>query len=268
MIPEGYEKLAVVGIAWKGDYAADTAYKTMNAVYHEGSTYVALRDNPTGPPTDDNSNWQYLAKGFVAALLSMVTAKDTSGLMGTAGDDVGAQALMDAIANKVATELVSNSALAQKLASYVAKVDIVQTESTRPDVVPSSAYLKQQLDTQNSNLGNFEGRFNFLSADSVQFDAVNNNAYFKTVKDNIIFQLGAEMNGMSYGKIDQSGWHLVWNVVLFNLQGFDAFYDPNYNACLIKWRIRDDLQYQLVVDGSIIGLDRWDGARWTRLWTK
>lgn len=151
-IPEGYEKLAVVGMAWKGDYAASTAYKIMNAVYYEGSTYVALRDNPTGPPAADGTNWQYLAKGFVAALLSMITATDTSGIMGTAGADVGAQALVDAIARKVATELVSNSALATQLAGYVAKSAIVQTESTRADMVPSSAYFKQTFDTLNSNL--------------------------------------------------------------------------------------------------------------------
>lgn len=69
-IPTGYEKLAVIGIAWKNEYVQGTAYKTMNAVYYNGSTYVALRDNPTGPPAADGANWQYLAKGFEQQLLS------------------------------------------------------------------------------------------------------------------------------------------------------------------------------------------------------
>lgn len=155
-IPEGYEKLAVVGIAYKGEYVPGTAYKVMNAVYYGGSTYVALRDNPTGPPTADNSNWQYLAKGFVAALLSMITATDTSGIMGTAGADVGAQALIDAMASKMVSELVSNDALTERLADYIAKSAIVQTESTAVDTVPSSAYFKSVKDDINSNLSNLE----------------------------------------------------------------------------------------------------------------
>lgn len=138
-IPTGYEKLAVIGIAWKGEYAQGTVYKTMNGVYYKGSTYVALRDNPTGPPVADGANWQYLAKGFEQQLLSAVTALDTSGVLGQAGASVGGQALMDAIADKVMTKLVERSA-------------IVQTESTSTDKVPSSAYFKQVTDRVISDL--------------------------------------------------------------------------------------------------------------------
>lgn len=121
---------------------------------------------------------------------------------------------------------------------------------------------------QNSNLGNFEGRFNFLSADSVQFDAVNNNAYFKTVKDDKVYQFSAETNVIAYNFLDATGWHPVWNIGIFNILGFDAFYDPEGRVCVFKWRIRNDLHYQLIIDGSIIGFDCWDGKQWTRLWTK
>lgn len=139
-IPTGYEKLAVIGIAWKGEYAQSTAYKTMNGVYYKGSTYVALRDNPTGPPAADGANWQYLAKGFEQQLLSAITALDTSGVLGQAGASVGGQALMDAIADKVMTKLVERSS-------------IVQTESTSTTTVPSSAYFKQVTDGVISDLG-------------------------------------------------------------------------------------------------------------------
>lgn len=41
--PEGYTKLGNVGYADKGVYSADATYNKYNTVYHEGSTYVALR---------------------------------------------------------------------------------------------------------------------------------------------------------------------------------------------------------------------------------
>jgi hypothetical protein len=140
-IPTGYERLAVIGIAWKDEYNPGTAYKTMNGVYYKGSTYVALRDNPTGPPAADGANWQYLAKGFEQQLLSAITALDTSGVLGQAGASVGGQALMDAIADKVMTKLVERSS-------------IVQTESTDPTTVPSSPYFKKVTDKLTSDLGN------------------------------------------------------------------------------------------------------------------
>ena len=111
----------------------------MNGVYYKGSTYVALRDNPTGPPAADGANWQYLAKGFEQQLLSAITALDTSGVLGQAGASVGGQALMDAIADKVMTKLVERSS-------------IVQTESTSTTTVPSSAYFKQVTDGVISDL--------------------------------------------------------------------------------------------------------------------
>ena len=81
-----------------------------------------------------------------------VKATDTQGLVVAAGADSNAQALLDALAHKVALELVSNTALGTQLAKYVAKADIVQTESTATNKVPSSAYLKQVKDDINSNL--------------------------------------------------------------------------------------------------------------------
>ena len=165
-IPTGYEKLAVIGIAWKGEYTQGTAYKTMNGVYYKGSTYVALRDNPTGPPAADGANWQYLAKGFEQQLLSAITALDTSGMLGEAGATVGGQALMDAIADKVMTKLVERSS-------------IVQTESTDPTTVPSSPYFKQVTDRVISDLDDFEtglgiidvsGSFNTAGFENNGFD--------------------------------------------------------------------------------------------------
>lgn len=165
-IPTGYEKLAVIGIAWKNEYVQGTAYKTMNAVYYNGSTYVALRDNPTGPPAADGANWQYLAKGFEQQLLSAITALDTSGVLGQAGASVGGQALMDAIADKVMTKLVERSS-------------IVQTESTDPTTVPSSPYFKQVTDRVISDLGNIATNLSNVStglaATNIDLDPLKSN---------------------------------------------------------------------------------------------
>lgn len=63
-VPDGYKALAKIGITYKYGYVAGTAYSQLDAVYYEGSTYLALIDSPTGVPRDDGTNWKYLAKGF------------------------------------------------------------------------------------------------------------------------------------------------------------------------------------------------------------
>ena len=62
--PEGYKTLGKIGISYKGDYNINTAYERLDAVLHNGSTYLALVDAPDGAPRDDKINWIYLAKGF------------------------------------------------------------------------------------------------------------------------------------------------------------------------------------------------------------
>lgn len=62
--PEGYNALGKIGVSYKGEYASNTAYERLDAVYHNGSTYLAIKDAPDGAPRDDKINWIYLAKGF------------------------------------------------------------------------------------------------------------------------------------------------------------------------------------------------------------
>lgn len=125
--------LGTVGIADRGNYSASATYVKGNFVYYDGSSWLALKDNLTGVTPEEGDNWKYLARGYAAELLSMITALDTSGVLGQAGASVGGQALMDAIADKVMTKLVERSS-------------IVQTESTSTTTVPSSAYFKQVTD--------------------------------------------------------------------------------------------------------------------------
>ena len=62
--PEGYKALGKIGISYKGDYNPNTVYERLDVVYHNGSTYLAIKDAPDGAPRNDKINWIYLAKGY------------------------------------------------------------------------------------------------------------------------------------------------------------------------------------------------------------
>ena len=142
-IPEGYEKLAVIGIAYKGEYKPGTVYGLLNAVYYNGSTFVALMDNPDGPPVADGTNWQYMAKGFLEGVLSAITATDISGVLGKAGEIVGAQTLLDAIADRVMNKLLAKSQLVS---------DLLATEPGNPLDASVGPVISHMIDEINGNL--------------------------------------------------------------------------------------------------------------------
>lgn len=151
--PEGYTKLGNVGYADKEVYSADATYNKYNVVYYEGSTYVALKDNLHGVTPANGENWRYMAKGFNEASADGITVIDTSGIIdGTKNKKTILQTFLDKVGDFIINKAVTNEALLLKLADYVAKSAIVQTESTATDTVPSSAYLKQALGIINSNL--------------------------------------------------------------------------------------------------------------------
>lgn len=71
------------------------------------------------------------------------------------GDEVQnttTQLLIDAIADKVANQLVSNDTFTSELAKYITKAGLDQTESTAVDNAPSSAYLKTLADGINEDI--------------------------------------------------------------------------------------------------------------------
>ena len=131
--------------------------------------------------------------GFNGSAAS-VTAVDTQGMVVETGENTNAQALFNALALKVAQELVSNEELAQQLASYVAKTDIVQTESTATNKVPSSAYLKTVKDTINSNLTKKYGRMRQLTSSDNLDNITDNGIYWyptESVPQNAPYQNAA-----------------------------------------------------------------------------
>lgn len=172
--PEGYTKLGNVGYADKGVYSADATYNKYNVVYHEGSTYVALKDNLHGVTPTNGENWRYMAKGFNEASADGITVIDTSGIIdGTKKKKTILQTFLDKVGDFIINKAVTNEALLLKLADYVKKTDIVQTESTATNKVPSSAYLKQVKDSIDSNLGNISDDINPLKSNYVSHINVN-----------------------------------------------------------------------------------------------
>lgn len=58
------------------------------------------------------------------------------------------------------------------------------------------------------------------------------------------------------------------DITFANVQNVDIFYDPGADMCYLKYRIRDNLNYQLGFGRSGILFDYWDGSVWTNIWRK
>ena len=78
---------------------------------------------------------------------------DTQGFVGDKNSETNVQLLIDAIADKMVKQLVSNSVLTQQLANYVAKSMMSNIQVNDTDKVPTSAlaYAMQQAITANAN---------------------------------------------------------------------------------------------------------------------
>lgn len=136
--------LGKVGIVDAGTYEASKTYNSGMFVLYNGSTWLAIKDNLVGVTPEEGANWKYLARGFAAELLSLITAIDTEGLLGSQGEQVTGQALMDELADRVATKLVEKTMLSN-----------VQVNDQNKVPTSALAYSMQQaIDQQNSDLNN------------------------------------------------------------------------------------------------------------------
>ena len=147
--------LGLVGIADKGTYNAEATYNKGQFVLYDGSTWLALKDNLNGVTPAEGENWKYLARGFAAELLSLVTAIDSQGLSGSQGGQVNAQSLIDVLADKVANQLIAKS--------MMSNVQVNDAEK-----VPTSALayaMQQSIETLNSKITYEEKSF------TISFDA-------------------------------------------------------------------------------------------------
>ena len=214
--PEGYTKLGNVGYADKGVYSADATYNKYNVVYHEGSTYVALKDNLHGVTPTNGENWRYMAKGFNEASADGITVIDTSGIIdGTKKKKTILQTFLDKVGDFIINKAVTNEALLLKLADYVKKTDIVQTESTATNKVPSSAYLKQVKADINSNLAKTNAKVTLNGVKNINgFTAVysdRTDRAFQLYYDNgEIASIAFNNTGIWYDFYDGRNWKQVW----------------------------------------------------------
>ena len=214
--PEGYTKLGNVGYADKGVYSADATYNKYNTVYHEGSTYVALKDNLHGVTPADGVNWRYMAKGFTEASADAITVIDTSGIIdGTKNKKTILQTFLDKVGDFIINKAVTNDALMLKLADYVAKTDIVQVESTATNKVPSSAYLKQVKDSIDSNLAKTNAKVTLNGVKNINgFTAVysdrTDRAFQLYYENGEIASIAFNNTGIWYDFYDGQRWKQVW----------------------------------------------------------
>ena len=109
--------LGKVGIVDKGNYSASATYNSGDFVTYNGSTFLAIKDGVKGiAPSDDKTNWKYLAKGFNEPAASGITVTDTHGIIdGSKGKKTFAQNLFDGIGNWIITKAVTNDTFVNKL---------------------------------------------------------------------------------------------------------------------------------------------------------
>ena len=145
--------LGKVGIVDRGNYLQEEIYNAGDFVLYNGSTWIALKDGILGVEPAEGTEWKYLARGFEAEVLSLITANDTSGLIGEEGQQVNAQSLIDIIADKVANRLLDKGLIANNLV----------TDNTEMVLAaPMGKELKRQLDEQNKNIdGKATGSYKF-----------------------------------------------------------------------------------------------------------
>lgn len=76
-----------LGIAWKGEYVAETAYVIQDGVTYNGSSYICIADSTGNLPTDTDY-WQLVAsKGDTGATGADSTVPGPAGTDGTDGVD-------------------------------------------------------------------------------------------------------------------------------------------------------------------------------------
>ncbi len=186
-IPEGYTFLAKLGIAYEGDYSETTTYEQFDAVYYNGSTYIALVDSPAGPPSDDGTNWRFLAKGFLSQVISNLTATDKNGVIGEAGATVNAQNLIDGMSDDIKDKLDKTGDASDTIVTFeqaAERTNIISGESHKTILgkikkwfADMTAAAFAQIITSNTDLmaTTVSGYLVDALAVKNQFDVVNSN---------------------------------------------------------------------------------------------
>lgn len=125
-VPDGYEVLDFVGFTDRGEFSSTETYVENDIVHRNNTAWRCLKDNTTGITPAEGENWTV----FIASETDSagITTTDTEGLVGSAGEKVSNQDLIDAIADRVINRLLSKSAIST-------------TQINDQEKVPSSALV-------------------------------------------------------------------------------------------------------------------------------
>ncbi len=175
-INELVRKMALGGIAYKGAYDPEAEYERLDAVFYEGSTFVAMKDGPEGPPTADVANWQYLAKGFMEGYL-LAKSQLVNNLLATEPGNP-----LDAVQGKALADMISgiNGNLGKEYIANSELISCVNGNSTSTGarlVVPAGVYAISASAVWENGTNNLNGnrRISVLRGDFYNAEAVTAN---------------------------------------------------------------------------------------------
>ena len=97
----GETKIGRVRMGWKGTWDNATPYNSLDAVFHQGETYVARIDVPAGTAITNTTFWQLVAKKGdtgPAGTDATVNATDVAAAGGVLSDPTGVTGA-DAVTN-------------------------------------------------------------------------------------------------------------------------------------------------------------------------
>ena len=139
-------------------------------------------------------------EGTLSSILkaSGLNITDTQGLVGEANEEVTTQALIDAIADKVATKLVSNDALTTQLANYVTKSMIKTEFEDSTETVPASS-LVNKLNSEMESIG--VGEWTFAGSATGISQTINFPNTYNELAVYAIYSTGSSVNVFT--------WHVV-----------------------------------------------------------
>lgn len=129
---------------------------------------------------------------------------DTEGLDVAKGQKTTAQKLFDAIANRIVTKLVTNDTLTKKLADYMLKGMMSNTNVNNTGTVPTSALMYSMFEQINNNLAQTKNNIDYKTAEECMngiFDLVTSGPdnTFRVKMVNCGFEKNENVSGNLYG---------------------------------------------------------------------
>ena len=207
--------LGKVGIVDKGNYSASATYNSGDFVTYNGSTFLAIKDGVKGiAPSDDKTNWKYLAKGFNEPAASGITVTDTHGIIdGSKGKKTFAQNLFYGIGSWIITKAVTNDTFVNKLTERLINNGTATLEGFALDARQGNPTVEGSLAKRISKLNE---ELNFTYPVKTLFCSANSDGSHRTniqllTENGVNYSLEFNSAGMQYGYNDSSGWHLLWS---------------------------------------------------------